>query len=115
MRKLILELPERFGMTVVVSSHLLSEIDQIAGHGHYPRGGACISGQHGGAHGRSTHHLSCARKTTPPRQGCTRDRGRHDGRLTLPVLTDGETAEAVRALVESRVGVMRLEERQKEP
>lgn len=32
MRELILELPERFGMTVVVSSHLLSEIDQIAGH-----------------------------------------------------------------------------------
>ena len=29
------------------------------------------------------------------------------------MLTDSETAEAVRALVESRVGVMRLEERQK--
>ena len=30
MRELICSLPERFGMTVVVSSHLLSEIDQIA-------------------------------------------------------------------------------------
>ena len=29
MRELICSLPERFGMTVVVSSHLLSEIDQI--------------------------------------------------------------------------------------
>ena len=32
MRELICELPERFGMTVVVSSHLLSEIDQMADH-----------------------------------------------------------------------------------
>ena len=30
MRELICSLPERFGMTVIVSSHLLSEIDQIA-------------------------------------------------------------------------------------
>ena len=32
MRELICELPGRFGMTVVVSSHLLSEIDQMADH-----------------------------------------------------------------------------------
>ena len=32
MRELICSLPERFGMTVVVSSHLLSEIDQMADH-----------------------------------------------------------------------------------
>ena len=30
MRELILSLPKRFGMTVIVSSHLLSEIDQMA-------------------------------------------------------------------------------------
>ena len=32
MRELIRSLPGRFGMTVVVSSHLLSEIDQMADH-----------------------------------------------------------------------------------
>ena len=32
MRELICDLPRRFGMTVVVSSHLLSEIDQMADH-----------------------------------------------------------------------------------
>ena len=32
MRKLICELPKWFGMTVVVSSHLLGEIDQMADH-----------------------------------------------------------------------------------
>ena len=30
MRELIRELPNQFGMTVIVSSHLLSEIDQMA-------------------------------------------------------------------------------------
>lgn len=30
MRELIISLPKRFGMTVIVSSHLLSEIDQMA-------------------------------------------------------------------------------------
>ena len=30
MRELIRSLPERYGMTVIVSSHLLSEIDQLA-------------------------------------------------------------------------------------
>ena len=29
MRELIRSLPEKYGMTVIVSSHLLSEIDQI--------------------------------------------------------------------------------------
>lgn len=32
MRELICSLPGKFGMTVMVSSHLLSEIDQIATH-----------------------------------------------------------------------------------
>ena len=32
MRELIRSLPERYGMTVMVSSHLLSEIDQMATH-----------------------------------------------------------------------------------
>ena len=30
MRELIRSLPQRYGMTVVISSHLLSEIDQLA-------------------------------------------------------------------------------------
>lgn len=32
MRRLICSLPQRYGMTIVVSSHLLSEIDQMATH-----------------------------------------------------------------------------------
>ena len=58
MRELILELPERFGMTVVVSSHLLSEIDQIAGHvGIIREGELVFQDSMAALHGRSTHHL----------------------------------------------------------
>ncbi len=43
MRELIRSLPGRFGMTVVVSSHLLSEIDQMADHvGIIREGGWCF-------------------------------------------------------------------------
>lgn len=118
MRELILELPERFGMTVVVSSHLLSEIDQIAGHvGIIREGELVFQDSMAALHDRSTHHLELRTEDDPAAARLLRARGIEadiqDGRLTLPVLTDGETAEAVRALVESRVGVMRLEERQK--
>ena len=118
MRELILELPERFGMTVVVSSHLLSEIDQIAGHvGIIREGELVFQDSMAALHGHSTHHLELRTENDPAAARLLRARGIEadiqDGRLTLPVLTDGETAEAVRALVESRVGVLRLEERQK--
>lgn len=118
MRELILELPERFGMTVVVSSHLLSEIDQIAGHvGIIREGELVFQDSMAALHGRSTHHLELRTENDSAAARLLSARGIEadiqDGRLTLPVLTDGETAEAVRALVESRVGVMRLEERQK--
>ena len=105
-------------MTVVVSSHLLSEIDQMAGHvGIIREGELVFQDSMAALHGRSTHHLELRTENDPAAARLLRARGIEadiqDGRLTLPVLTDGETAEAVRALVESRVGVMRLEERQK--
>ncbi len=93
MRELILELPERFGMTVVVSSHLLSEIDQIAGHvGIIREGELCVSGQHGGAP-RPQHAPSGAAHGKRPRRGKAaaraRDRGRHTGRAADPAGADG--------------------------
>lgn len=53
-RALIRSLPERFGMTVVVSSHLLSEIDQIANHvGIIRRGQMVFQGTMEGLHARA--------------------------------------------------------------
>ena len=118
MRELICSLPERFGMTVVVSSHLLSEIDQMADHVAIIREGELVFQDTLEAlHGRSRHHLSLrttnnavARSLLAQRDiRCTEEAGY----LILPLLSDEIAARLTRFLAENRLGVVRLEERQK--
>ena len=118
MRELIRSLPRRFGMTVVVSSHLLTEIDQMADHVAVIREGELVFQDTLAAlHGRSRHHL--ALRTTNDAFAQTLLQGRavpceeENGFLILPILSDGETAKLTRFLAEQRLGVIRLEERQK--
>ena len=118
MRELICSLPRRFGMTVVVSSHLLTEIDQMADHVAIIREGELVFQDTLAAlHGRSRHHL--ALRTTNDAFAQTLLQGRavpceeENGFLILPILSDGETAQLTRFLAEQRLGVIRLEERQK--
>ena len=118
MRELIRSLPRRFGMTVVVSSHLLTEIDQMADHVAIIREGELVFQDTLAAlHGLSRHHL--ALRTTNDAFAQTLLQGRdipceeENGFLILPILSDGETAELTRFLAEQRLGVIRLEERQK--
>lgn len=118
MRELICELPGRFGMTVVVSSHLLSEIDQMADHVAIIREGELVfQDTLEVLHGRSRSHLALrtndnaaacrllAEKTVPCRE--------EEGYLILPVLSDDIAAHLTRFLAENRVGVIRLEEHRK--
>ena len=118
MRELICSLPERFGMTVVVSSHLLSEIDQMADHVAIIREGELVFQDTLEAlHGRSRHHLALrttnnavARSLLAQRDiRCTEE----EGYLILPILSDEIAAQLTRVLAENRLGVVRLEERQK--
>ena len=118
MRELICSLPERFGMTVVVSSHLLSEIDQMADHVAIIREGELVFQDTLEAlHGRSRHHLALrttnnavARSLLAQRDiRCTEE----EGYLILPILSDEIAAQLTRFLAENRLGVVRLEERQK--
>ena len=118
MRELICGLPRRFGMTVVVSSHLLTEIDQMADHVAIIREGELVFQDTLAAlHGRSRHHL--ALRTTNDAFAQTLLQGRavpceeENGFLILPILSDSETAQLTRFLAEQRLGVIRLEERQK--
>ena len=118
MRELICSLPRRFEMTVVVSSHLLTEIDQMADHVAIIREGELVFQDTLAAlHGRSRHHL--ALRTTNDAFAQTLLQGRavpceeENGFLILPILSDGETAQLTRFLAEQRLGVIRLEERQK--
>ena len=118
MRELICSLPERFGMTVVVSSHLLSEIDQMADHVAIIREGELVFQDTLAAlHARSRHHLAlrttdngqAARLLGESKLPCTLE----DGYLILPLLTDADAAKLSRFLAAHRVDLLRMEERQK--
>ena len=118
MRELIQSLPGRFGMTVVVSSHLLSEIDQIADTVGIIREGALVFQDTLAAlHGRSRHHLALrttnnavARNLLAQQDvACTEEAGY----LILPILSDELAAQLTQFLARQRLGIVRLEERQK--
>ena len=119
MRELIKELPQRFGMTVVVSSHLLSEIDQMADHvGIIREGELVFQDSLAALHSRSQHHLALRTTDNLHAQAILRERRLHvsegeDGYLVLPLLNDDTTAALAELLVTQSIGVLRLEERQK--
>lgn len=119
MRELIKELPQRFGMTVVVSSHLLAEIDQMADHvGIIREGELVFQDSLTALHSRSKHHLALRTTDNLHAQAILRERRLHvsegeDGYLVLPLLNDDTTAVLAELLVTQSIGVLRLEERQK--
>ena len=118
MRELICSLPGQFGMTVLVSSHLLSEIDQMADHvGIIREGELVFQDTLAALHARSRHHLGlrttdngqAARLLGERKLPCTLE----DGYLILPLLTDADAAKLSRFLAAHRVDLLRMEERQK--
>lgn len=118
MRELICSLPERFGMTVVVSSHLLSEIDQMADHVAIIRAGELVFQDTLEAlHGRSRHHLALRTTNNAVAHSLLTEKSvpcqEEEGYLILPILSDEIAAQLTRFLSDNRLGVVRLEERQK--
>ena len=118
MRELICDLPGRFGMTVVVSSHLLSEIDQMANHVAIIREGELVFQDSLEAlHGRSRHHLALRTTNNTVARSLLAEQSvpceAENGYLILPIPSDEVAAKLTRFLADSRLGVVRLEERQK--
>ena len=118
MRELICELPERFGMTVVVSSHLLSEIDQMADHVAIIRDGELVFQDTLEAlHGRSRHHLALRTTNNAVARAILQEKSvpcqEEEGYLILPILSDELAGQFTRLLGARNLGVIRLEERQK--
>lgn len=118
MRELICDLPGRFGMTVVVSSHLLSEIDQMADHVAIIREGELVFQDSLQAlHDRSCHHLALRTTNNAAARGLLAQQAipcqAEEDYLILPILSDEIAAKITRFLAEHRLGVVRLEERQK--
>ena len=118
MRELICELPERFGMTVVVSSHLLSEIDQMADHVAIIRDGELVFQDTLEAlHSRSRHHLALRTTNNAVARAILQEKSvpcqEEEGYLILPILSDELAGQFTRLLGARNLGVIRLEERQK--
>ncbi|WP_341480575.1 hypothetical protein [Anaerotruncus colihominis] len=118
MRELICSLPERFSMTVVVSSHLLSEIDLMADHVAIIREGELVFQDTLEAlHGRSRHHLALRTTNNALARAILHENSlpcqEEDGYLILPILSDELAAQFTRLLAERHLGVIRLEEQQK--
>ena len=118
MRELICSLPERFGMTVVVSSHLLSEIDQMADHVAIIREGELVFQDTLEAlHGRSRHHLALRTTNNAVAKAVLKEKSvpcqEEEGYLILPILSDELAGQLTRLLGARNLGIIRLEERQK--
>ena len=118
MRELICSLPARFGMTVLVSSHLLSEIDQMADHvGIIREGELVFQDTLETLHRHSRHNLALR---TGDNEGALKllRQGRvpcaqEEDYILLPRLDDPDAAKLIRYLIGHGVDVLRLEERQK--
>ena len=119
MRELICSLPERFGMTVVVSSHLLSEIDQMADHVAIIREGELVFQDTLEAlHGRSRHHLALRTTNNAVARAILQEKsvplpgGRGIPHPPHPLRRDRRPAHPPAGGARN-LGVIRLEERQK--
>ena len=118
MRELICSLPGQFGMTVLVSSHLLSEIDQMADHvGIIREGELVFQDTLEALHGRSRHHLALRTTNNAVARAILQEKSvpcqEEEGYLILPILSDELAGQLTRLLGARNLGVIRLEERQK--
>ena len=118
MRELICSLPARFGMTVLVSSHLLSEIDQMADYvGIIREGELVFQDTLETLHRHSRHNLAlrtgdnegALKLLHQSRVPCAQE----EDYILLPRLDDPDAAKLIRYLIGHGVDVLRLEERQK--
>lgn len=117
MRELICSLPASFGITVLISSHLLSEMDQMATHvGIINQGQLIFQGSlnvlHEHSRGRLYLHTSDDQAALLLLKNSGISAQWRDGRLSLKLMDDSRIMRAVALLVNSGIGILRLEEQQ---
>lgn len=118
MRELICSLPSEYGITVVVSSHLLGEIDQMADHVGIIRKGQLVfqdtlEALH--AHARQQIALRTGRPADTlsllRRNGL--EAAKDEDYLLIPMIDDERTAALCRQLCEQNIPLYRIEKREK--
>lgn len=117
MRELICELPKQFGMTVLVSSHLLSEIDQMADVvGIIANGELVFQDRLESLHARNRRNLALRTSNNAvagewlSRMGIQSEV--QEDYLLLPDLEDAAVRQVGRALVGQGIDLLRLELRE---
>ena len=118
LRELICSLPARYDMTVVLSSHLLSEIDQMADVvGIIREGNLIFQGRLERLHDMGQRRLALRTDNNNLAAALLREKGislQQNGQwLFLPDLDDGTVAACGKFLLERQILLLRLEERQK--
>lgn len=114
MRKLVKSLPAQYGMTVMVSSHLLSEIDQIADHvGVIRKGELVFQDTLAALHAKNSCHLAL-RTSNNEKAAALLPKARHaDDWLMLPQPTDENASAVSLLLAKNGIGIVRMEGREK--
>lgn len=118
MRELIRQLPSEYGITVVVSSHLLSEIDQMADHVGIIRKGEMVfqdtlSALH--SHSRQQIALRTGRPEETISLLCRHgiEAAREEDYLLIPMTDDDHIAAICRGLYDKDIPLYRIEKREK--
>lgn len=117
MRELICSLPEQYGMSIVVSSHLLSEMDQMATHVGIIDQGQLIfqdslSSLHEHSKSRIILHTDDDSEALKILKQSKIPAIRKDGSLLLKVHQDALVAKTIAALVHAGIGILRVYEQQ---
>lgn len=118
MRELICTLPSEYGITVIVSSHLLSEIDQMADHvGIIRKGELVYQNTLESLHSHAKQQIALRVSHTAialdllRRDGITA--GQEKEYLLLPMLEDDRIASLCRQLIAQNISLYRVEKREK--
>lgn len=118
MRNLIRSLPENYGMTILVSSHLLSEIDQMADHvGIIRKGELVYQDTLESLHAHAREQIALRVSHTAIAADLLRQNGMEpspeDDYLLLPMMDDAQIAALCRQLISQNVSLYRIEKREK--
>lgn len=118
MRELICSLPSEYGITVVVSSHLLSEIDQMADHvGIIRKGELVYQNTLESLHSHAKQQIALRVSHTAIALDLLRQDGitatQEDDYLLLPLVDDNYVANLCRQLVSQNISLYRVEKREK--
>lgn len=118
MRELILSLPKQCGMTILVSSHLLAEIDQIADTvGIIHRGKLVYQDNLTALHQKGKKQIAVRTKDNNAAKRLLKEHGvqtyQEDDFLVMDFCSDEKVAEQNTILVQNRIPVVRIEQRSK--